>query len=363
MSLVITHLRLFEFRSYEQFEMETGSPLTIVAGSNAAGKTNIIESLQLLTSADSFRKPSWKELVKWGSGEARIELLASGDGRVLETSLSVTAAGRRTYSVNGKVRQRVSDVAGILPCVVFTPDDLRMVKDAAERRREAVDNVGDQLSPAYRAARVEYERILRHRNQILRNETREEEMLELWTSRLIESGQSFGGHRSRLFGRLAEKMSEVYETLSGRESLTAEYQHSWERDGTVLKQGAAGGLMEQAILLRKRDEESRRTSLVGPHRDEIVFKINGKDARSYASQGQQRTVALAWKLAEVGVITEIGGQPPILLLDDVMSELDEARRHALARFVGEAAQTFITTTNLGYFEKDLVKRASVVRLP
>jgi len=342
--------------------METGSQLTVVVGANATGKTNIIESLQLLTSADSFRKPSWKELVRWGSGAARIELLATGDGRVLETSLLVSAAGRRTYKVNGKVRQRVSDVAGILPCVVFTPDDLRMVKDAAERRREAVDNVGDQLSPAYRAARGEYERILRHRNQILRNDILDREMLELWTSRLVESGQAFGGHRGRLFGRLSNKMSEVYETLSGGESLTASYLRSWERDGTAVDENATEGPMEQAIRQRQRDEEVRKTSLIGPHRDEIVFNINGREARSYASQGQQRTIALAWKLAEVAVIKEIGGQPPILLLDDVMSELDEARRHALARFVGEAAQTFITTTNLGYFDKDLVDRALVVRL-
>ena len=102
-------------------------------------------------------------------------------------------------------------------------------------------------------------------------------------------------------------------------------------------------------------------TLVGPHRDEVVFSVNGRDARAFASQGQMRTIALAWKLAEVAVITEIAGQAPVLLLDDVMSELDETRRHALASFVGEAAQTFVTTTNLGYFEKDLVSRAKVVR--
>jgi DNA replication and repair protein RecF len=101
---------------------------------------------------------------------------------------------------------------------------------------------------------------------------------------------------------------------------------------------------------------------VGPHRDEVIFEIDGRDARSFASQGQQRTIALAWKLAEVGVITEIAGQPPVLLLDDVMSELDESRRHALTRFVGEAAQTFVTTTNLGYFDDELVRRAKVVNL-
>jgi DNA replication and repair protein RecF len=342
--------------------MEPGPELTVISGSNATGKTNIIESLQLLTSADSFRKPAWKELVRWGQPQARIQMKAEGDGRALETVLTVGESGRRAYTVNGKSRPRIADVAGILPCVVFTPDDLRMVKDAAERRREAIDNVGDQLSPAYRSARIEYERILRHRNQLLRVDDLDREMLSLWTGRLIESGQAFTGHRSRLFIRLAEKMSEVYGILSGGEVLQAEYQRSWERDGLKMLSGEDSP-MEHALRLRERDEEARRTSLIGPHRDEVVFQINGREARSFASQGQQRTVALAWKLAEVQVITEIGGQPPILLLDDVMSELDESRRHALARFVGEATQTFITTTNLGYFEKSLVQRASLVELP
>jgi DNA replication and repair protein RecF len=140
----------------------------------------------------------------------------------------------------------------------------------------------------------------------------------------------------------------------------ASYQPSWEsRAGT---EGEPRELMDRALELRDREERGRSVTLVGPHRDEISFAIDGRDARSFASQGQQRTIALAWKLAEVGVITEIGGQPPVLLLDDVMSELDEARRHALAKFVGEAAQTFVTTTNIGYFEKELVDRALVVEL-
>jgi DNA replication and repair protein RecF len=352
---------LVDFRSYERFEMDAGSDLTVIVGSNAAGKTNIVESLQLLTAADSFRKPPWRELVRWGTSKASLKMTASGDGRVLQTTMDVSETGRRVYTVNGKVRPRVADVAGILPCVVFTPDDLRMVKDSAGRRREAVDSVGDQLSPAYRSARVEYERILRHRNQVLRADEKDTEMLELWTSRLIESGQAFSGHRSRLFSRLAEKMSEVYRILSGGETLLSTYQRSWERDGMEVE-GTGAEQMENAIHLRLKEEAARRTSLIGPHRDEVTFQINSRDARSYASQGQQRTIALAWKLAEVKVIAEIGGNAPILLLDDVMSELDEMRRHALARFVGEAAQTFITTTNLGYFEAALVERALVVKL-
>jgi DNA replication and repair protein RecF len=361
--LVVTRLELKDYRSYERLVVEPDPNLTILVGPNAAGKTNVIEALQLLTAADSFRKPAWADLVRWGQAEARARIDAEGDGRVLDIDLLVSSAGRRVYRVNEKVRKRVAEVAGIIPGVVFTPDDLRIVKDAAERRREAVDSVGDQLSPAYRSARIDYERILRQRNSVLREESLDAGMLSLWTGRLVESGVAFSGHRRRLFERIAVRMSEVYGTLSGGEELEARYLASWERNGIQADTGGGpGGEMARAIEKKDREERARGTTLVGPHRDEIVFTINGREARSLASQGQQRTIALAWKLSEVKVITEIGGQPPVLLLDDVMSELDEGRRHALAKFVGEAAQTFVTTTNIGYFEEELVGRASVVEL-
>jgi len=358
--LLVTQLEFTDFRSYERFVLEPSAVLTILVGPNATGKTNVIEGIELLTAAESFRRPSWADVVRWGADEAKLELRAEGDGRALDTVMYANSSGKRTYLVNGKNRRRVSEVAGIVPCVVFTPDDLRMVKDAAERRRAAVDGVGDQLSPAYRGARIEFERILKHRNSLLRDETRDEEMLSLWTSRLVESGVAFSGHRKRLFDRISAKMSEVYRTLAGGESLLAVYQPSWESHAD--SQDDPKEAMERVLESRRREERARGTTLVGPHRDEISFAVDGRDARSFASQGQQRTIALAWKLAEVGVIAEIGGQPPVLLLDDVMSELDEARRHSLARFVGEAAQTFMTTTNIGYFDRELVDRALVVEL-
>ena len=360
MGLLVTRITFADFRSYERFELEPSASLTVLVGPNAVGKTNVIEGIELLTAAESFRKPAWNDVVRWGADESKLELTAEGDGRVLEIEMYAGLSGKRTYKVNGKTRRRISEVAGIIPCVVFTPDDLRLVKDSADKRRGAVDGVGDQLSPAYRTARVDYERILKHRNSLLREESSDDDLLSAWSARLVDSGVAFSGHRRRLFDRILAKVSEVYRILSGGEGLTAVYQPSWEtRPETDLDPREA---MESALQRRGREERARGTTLVGPHRDEIVFYVDGKDARSFGSQGQQRTIALAWKLAEVGVMTEIGGQPPVLLLDDVMSELDESRRHALARFVGEAAQTFVTTTNLGYFDRELVERALVVEL-
>ncbi len=337
--------------------------LTILVGPNAAGKTNIIEALQLVTAGDSFRRPQWLELVRWGAAEAGVSLRAEGEGRVLETVLSVGQGGRRVYRVNGKLRRRVSEVAGIIPCVVFTPDDLRMVKDSADRRRGAIDSVGDQLSPTYLTVRMEYERIVRQRNALLKEDNPDTGVLSALTERLVAEGAGFMGHRHRLFDRVSAKMSEVYATLARDEDLTASYVPSWRRGDWDFSETDPGRCMKIALDRAEAEEKARGLTLVGPHRDEVVFAVNGREARAFASQGQLRTIALAWKLAEVAVITEIAGQAPVLLLDDVMSELDETRRHALASFVGEAAQTVVTTTNLGYFDSELVSRAKVVAIP
>lgn len=353
------------FRSYGSFELEPHAELTLIVGPNAVGKTNLIEALQLLTSADSFRRPQWADLVRWGDDRALLSLTAEGEGRSLTIELSVSAAGRREYRVNGKSRRRVADVAGVMPSVLFTPDDLRLVKDSAERRRSALDTLGSQLSPSYSQIKAEYERVLKQRNALLREENVQEEEMEPWTDRLIETGIRFGQARERLFLRLAKAMAEAYQGIAEDGPLETEYLHSWERDGISTGPGHDGGandLMRQHLARRRGEERARRSTLSGPHRDEVEFTLAGASARSFASQGQQRTIALAWKMGEVAVATEVSGQPPVLLLDDVMSELDEKRRHALATFVGTAAQTIMTAANIGYFEDRLVARSKVVHL-
>jgi len=362
MSLTITRLELRDFRSYENFVVELDPQLTVLVGDNAVGKTNIIEALQLLSAGESFRKPQWTEVISWGKSESYAALRAEGDGRVLETELRIGLLGKREYKVNGKIRRRVSEVAGIIPCVLFTPDDLRLVKDSAEKRRAALDSLGVQLSPTYRNLKLEYERVLKQRNSLLRDDEGNMDVLCALTEKVISVGSTFMASRIRLFNRLNAKMSELYETLSGGERLTSRYVPSWNSSEVDLSESDIQKNLEIVSREKEADEKARRTTLFGPHRDDIEFMIESREARAYSSQGQQRTVTLAWKLAEVGVVREISGQPPLLLLDDVMSELDEGRRHSLAAFVGGAAQTVITTTNLGYFDRELVDRASVVTL-
>ncbi len=362
MGLSVTRLQLRDFRSYHDFELEPDPKLTVIVGPNAVGKTNIAEALQLMTAAESFRRPQWSDTVRWGAREAFVGFTAQGDDRLLEITLNVGVSGRREYRVNGKIRRKIADVAGLMPCVLFTPEDLRLIKDSADKRRSALDSLGVQLSPSYRALKAEYERLIKQRNAQLREPSMNRELLETLTDRVVVVGASFMASRLRLFNRLERKMSEHYDNLSSGESLVARYLPSWDASMEALVEEELMMELRAEASARQAEELSRGTTLFGPHRDDVLFEIDGRPARAFASQGQQRTIALAWKLAEVSVVKEISGQEPLLLLDDVMSELDETRRHSLALFVGEAAQTVITTTNLGYFDAALIDRAKVVTL-
>lgn len=361
MGLVVTSVHVENFRSYESFQLELDEGLTILVGPNAVGKTNLLEAIRLLTAGESFRRPRWNEVVRWGAEKSFLALEAGGDGRSLSVELDVTAEGKREFRINGKVRRRIVDFAGVLPSVVFTPDDLLLVKESADRRRGALDDLGGELSPSYTSLRMEYERALRQRNTMLRDEAGEGPVFEAWTDRLVDLGVSLVEARKRLFGRLGEAMAEAYQGISRKERLEVRYQPSWERDG-ILGDEETAEMMRRHLVEKSREEAARRTSLSGPHRDDVLFTLDGRDARVFASQGQQRTIALAWKVGEVRVVEDVSGQQPLLLLDDVMSELDEIRRHALADFVGRTTQTIVTTTNLGYFEESLVGKAKVVRL-
>jgi len=362
MGLTITRITVRDFRNYESFELEPDPFLTILVGPNAVGKTNLVEAIELLTEADSFRKPTWSDTVRIGSQKATLSLEAEGEGRKLSVELDIPSKGSRKYSVNGKVRRSVLRVAGIIPAVVFTPDDLRLVKDSAERRRSTLDALGSQLSPSYHQLKTEYDRVLRQRNSVLKEPVIDTQILEPLTHQLIDKGSALSLHRRRLFDRLREAMKQIYAGLVEGDHLDVEYQPAWYRDGIAPADADPLEAITLHIEAKKTAEVARRSSLAGPHRDEIVFSVSNKEARAFASQGQQRTIALAWKLAEVTVINDIASQKPVLLLDDVMSELDEKRRHALASFVGSAAQTVVTTTNIGYFEDSLLERAKVVTL-
>ncbi len=361
----IEHLYLQDFRNYERAEFAPCEAITILVGSNAAGKTNLVEAVQTLTTTESFRRPRWEDLVRWGRPRAEVGLKASGVSSAAELRLGVDADGTREFFVNGTRKRRVADVVGVVPSVVFTPDDLLMVKGSAERRRAAADAVAAQLWPAYKTARREYAKVLRQRNALLKEEAGGDQAAA-WDERLVELGARVTAYRCRLLSSFEPELTAAHGRLAGDERLRIEYADRSGLDpGSWRSQPEADSIEEalRAELGRRRaDERARRATLVGPHRDDIVFLIDDRDARAFGSQGQQRTVALAWKTSEIAVVRGTTGRSPVLLLDDVMSELDEGRRARLLDTVVSDIQTIVTTTNIGYFDERTLADAEVVRL-
>ena len=362
MALTINELELKGFRNYEHFLMQMNPGISIVVGPNAVGKTNLLEAIQLVTAGESFRRPKWIEVVKENEPAAAVNMKASGDGQLLDVSLKIEN-NRREYTINEK-RKRPKDLLGRIPCVVFTPDDLFMIKGPAEERRRTIDEAGDQLSASYARLRTTYSRLLKQRNAALRAETVGQQM-DVLDEQIVDVGAKLTAHRARLSNRLATKAAVLYSNMAGNEELSVELQPSWVRLGvpnTGCSEDEARTALTKALSKAAREERARMLTTVGPHRDDLVFKIGGVDARTYASQGQQRSAALAWKLAEVGVIEDLLGNRPILLLDDVMSELDKSRRSALTEVLSYTTQTLITTANLQYFAPEMLSSTTVVEL-
>lgn len=364
--LTITDLSLSCFRNYSSFELHGIGPLTIFVGHNAIGKTNIVEGIQLLTALTSFRNPTGKQLISWDENAAQLEISIKNVSRDLTLHLNIQE-GKRSYSLNGKPK-RIQTLKGLIPSVTFTPDDLALVKGSQSGKRSALDTLGSQLSQNYYVIKKDYEKILQHKNRLLKDEG-SDAFFDSIDETLLTVGTQLYCYRSSMFKKLLVWIKHYYQEITdGRESVDGAYIPSWIdseeeiENNSIVNKEEAFKIMNAALNNTREEERRRRRALVGPHADKIEFFIHGKNARIYASQGQQRSIVLSFKLAELALIREMLDQKPILLLDDVMSELDEHRRNALMGFISGDIQTFITTTNLHYFSDEILEHARVVRL-
>lgn len=368
MSLTIQQVSLRGFRSYDSFLLEDIGALTVLVGPNATGKTNLMESLRLVTSQKTLRHASSEHLL--GKGRVNASVSAEiGDGH-RQLSLSVCIEeGKRKYSLNGKVK-RTSDLKGVVPSVAFVPDDLNLAKGSMSLRRQTLDSVGEQVSANHYLIRKDYEKVVRHKNHLLKDGFCDKGMLDAVNQMLVMVGSQLSCYRMALLQRMMGYISDYYSQISGgSETLTGSYTPSWmfspcpglEVVPSCSKEEARAG-MEHALDVLIDEERVRRKALVGPHADTVDFFIDGMRLSDYGSQGQQRSFVLAWKLAEVSLIRDMLNQQPVLLLDDVMSELDACRREQLLSFISDDIQTFISTAHLDYFNREMLSTAKVVTL-
>ena len=351
----ITELTLRSYRSYETLHLAFDPGVQIFLGANAQGKTNIIEALYYAAFGRSHRTSSDAELIRVGADGAHIGLLFRRHDVPGELSFTFARGARRRITYAGEsLRQR--DLVGILPMVLFSPEDLFLVKGAPALRRRYLDAELSQASPAYYGELLRYTRILKQRNAVLkdiRERLAAPDDLPPWDAQLARSAAYIVTRRIAAVAQLGALSARVQAVLAAGEELALAY----EIAGAGAEDFAEDDMTESLhvwynkMLCEGRARDIARAATgVGPHLDDLVLRVGGMSLRSYGSQGQQRTGALALKLAELFYLQENIGEAPILLLDDVMSELDADRRRALLDFIRhEHIQTFITATDAAYF--------------
>jgi DNA replication and repair protein RecF len=349
----LSGLWLTDFRCYREAALRFPPGVTVVRGANAQGKTSLLEAVAWAATGSSFRGVRDSALVRAGCETAIVRAEVAEGDRVLLLEAEIHAVGRNRVRLNRQPVTRARDRAEFVRVTVFAPDDLQLVKGGPAGRRDYLDDLLVAVAPRYAGVRSDYERVLRQRNALLRAGIRNADdrtTLEVFDGQLAQTGAALAEGRLRLLGRLEPLVRTAYAELAGDDQVVGTaYESAWWSEGSG--NGADGdadasGAREQALIRalheRRRAELERRVTLAGPHRDEWRLQIDALDSRVHSSQGEQRTLALALRIAGHRLTTDVLGSPPVLLLDDVFSELDERRAGALLAHLDDG-QTIVTT--------------------
>ena len=334
----------------------------MIVGPNAAGKTSLLEAIVLLAWGRSHRTSTDAELIRWGSDVARVEGHAGPE--TIEVALARSGSGgagaRKRIRVNG-VARRAPALVGLLRTVLFAPEEMLLVVGSPGLRRAAIDQLAAQRSAAYLRDLATYTRTLQQRNSLLRA-IREEQAtraeLRFWDGTFLESGAAIVESRLRLLDDLAAPLAAAHAEIAPDEAAAAALAIRYATNAPALPGEWPRDALERRLVETAEKEVWNGSTLIGPHRDDIVFELAGRDLAGFASRGQQRTAILAFKLAELDLLTAQDGRPPLLLLDDVFSELDPERRSHLVRRIADLPQSFVTTTTLADLDAGLVAAAT-----
>jgi DNA replication and repair protein RecF len=369
----VVQLQLRQFRNYEILDLTCSPSTNVFVGQNAQGKTNILESILMLAVAKSHRTNKDQEMIRWEQEAASVCGDIFREQRHYKLELHLLKKGKKV-SVNGLEKRKLSEFVGYLNTVMFAPEDLTLVKGSPQVRRRFMDLEIGQMSPRYLHNLTQYQKVLQQRNNVLKQGAHEaakwQAMLPVWDAQLLEYGSKIISKRCDFLRKLQVYANEIHRRISGgKETLTLTYVSSfplpleeWEEAGAVSMETFGHTIQERyqkAMEQRIAQDIQKGSTSVGPHRDDIQICINNKPVDRYGSQGQQRTAALAMKLAEIDLIRDEVGEYPVLLLDDVLSELDEQRQLQLVQSMGEKVQTFITTTSTHGLEDFLKKNSEV----
>ncbi|MDD6695261.1 MAG: DNA replication/repair protein RecF [Firmicutes bacterium] len=339
--MIIKSIKLENFRNYENLELSFEKGTNILYGDNAQGKTNVLEAVYLSATTKSHKGSKDKEIIRFGQDEAHIRTNLDKEGMEYRVDMHLKKSKSKGIAVNGQHLKKAAQLLGLLNVVFFSPEDLSIIKNGPSERRRFVDMELCQIDKYYLYNLNQYNKIVNQRNKLLKDfyhNTDIYETLHVWDMQLVTYGKQIIERRKEFVDQLNEIIYGIHKNLSGgREELVIVYEPDTE----------AENFEYELQKFREKDIKYKMTS-VGPHRDDFSFVVNGVDIRKYGSQGQQRTAALSLKLSEIELVKKVTGDNPVLLLDDVLSELDSNRQNYLLNNIGNI-QTIITCTGLDEF--------------
>ena len=316
--MYIKEIKLNNFRNYKQLDLNLNKNINIIYGNNAQGKTNILESIFLCSFGKSFRTTKEKEMIMFNENNLIVEIFYQKKDR--DGKIKIEIGDKKQIYLNGVKLKKLSELLGNINIVIFTPDDINILKDGPANRRRFLDMMIGQLRPNYVYNLNMYIKTIEQRNNYLRQireENKPEEMLEIWDEKLADYGEKIFNYRNEFIEKISKKINKIHgEITDDKEKLKIEYVSNCENKEDYLK------LLKE----RRKLDIIKGFTTKGVHRDDFMIYINDKEVSTYGSQGQNRTVILSLKLSELNVVYEEIGEYPILLLDDFMSELDEERR-------------------------------------
>jgi len=337
----IKKLELADFRNYGNLTAEFSDCVNILYGDNAAGKTNILEALYMCATSRSQRLAREKEMIRFGCECAHLRMIIADDNIERKIDMQLSKTGSKGIAIDGQTIKRAGELFGLIGIISFCPDDLSMIKDGPAQRRRFIDMEASLVDRLYMHNLSSYNKVLLQRNNLLKQLSGNKELLptlDIWDEKLVEFGTYIINKRAEFIKELENTAIPIHRAVSGeKEDIKLVYVPS------VTAQNFAKELARN----RERDIILMYTQ-AGPHRDDLEFEINGQNARKYGSQGQQRTIALSMKLAEIELVKARSKREPVLLLDDVLSELDRNRQEQLLAYT-QGVQTFITCTGLEEF--------------
>ena len=352
--MIIKSLELKNFRNYQALGIAFDAGTNILYGDNAQGKTNILEAVYVCSTTKSHRGSKDKEIIRFGADESHIKMMVRRDGIPYRIDMHLKKNKSKGIAIDGVPIRKASELFGIVNIVFFSPEDLNIIKNGPAERRRFLDSEICQLSRLYMIELANYNKVVAQRNKLLKEISfsgRMADTLEIWDEQMVRYGTSIISERKKFISRLNDILSEIHQNLTGgKEQILITYEPNVSEEG----------FSEELKAGRERDLRFGQ-SYTGPHRDDFCVRVNDIDIRKYGSQGQQRTAALSLKLAEIRLVEEEIHDTPVLLLDDVLSELDGSRQNYLLQSI-HSIQTLITCTGLDEFVENHFEANSVFQV-